>query len=120
MIMAKTLSLSRIPVRLGEDALNSPVLQITYHDRANMHSIKRSNTKQASSQIILKFKKRGNEMTTKATILKTIRKHCIECAGGSVIEVEMCTSGNCNLYLYSFGKDPEPTPIDQREWLATP
>ncbi|GEM_PF-2180391 len=47
-------------------------------------------------------------MTTKTTILHTIRKHCLECACGSVQEVELCTSENCALYLYRSEKDSKP------------
>ncbi|WP_319506031.1 hypothetical protein [uncultured Methanolobus sp.] len=47
-------------------------------------------------------------MTTKKTILQTIRKHCLECVCGSIKEVEQCTSENCALYPYRFGKDPKP------------
>ncbi|WP_292465915.1 hypothetical protein [Methanolobus sp.] len=47
-------------------------------------------------------------MTTKKVILQTIRKHCLECVCGSPMEVELCTSENCELYPYRFGKDPQP------------
>jgi hypothetical protein len=47
-------------------------------------------------------------MTTKATILSTIRQHCLECMGGSPKEVELCTAPNCNLFKFRFGKDPNP------------
>ncbi|TGC11578.1 hypothetical protein [Methanolobus halotolerans] len=47
-------------------------------------------------------------MTTKKTILQTIRKHCLECVCGSPKEVELCTSEDCALYPYRSGKDPMP------------
>lgn len=54
-------------------------------------------------------------MTTKAQLLKAIRKHCLECCGGLWTEVRDCTpvimpSGErrCTLYPYRFGKDPAP------------
>lgn len=54
-------------------------------------------------------------MTTKAEILKAIRTHCLECCGGSWLDVENCTSGpdaepysSCGLWAYRFGKDPAP------------
>ena len=48
-------------------------------------------------------------MTTKATILKTIREHCLECMGGSWTEVEQCTAPKCKLFALRFGKDPKPS-----------
>lgn len=52
-------------------------------------------------------------MTTKQTILKAIREHCLECRGGSVNAVRHCykLSGTkpCKLYPYRFGKDPDIT-----------
>lgn len=54
-------------------------------------------------------------MTTKAELLQAIRKHCLECCGGSWAEVRDCTpmitpSGErrCTLYPYRFGSDPKP------------
>ena len=47
-------------------------------------------------------------MTTKSSILRTIREHCIECMGGMQSEVERCTSPKCNLFSYRMGKDPNP------------
>ena len=38
--------------------------------------------------------------------LKSIRKHCLECSGGSVKEVELCPIEKCFLYSYRFGKNP--------------
>jgi len=39
--------------------------------------------------------------------IKTIRKECIECSGGSAHEVKKCRSENCALYAYRFGIMPE-------------
>lgn len=47
-------------------------------------------------------------VTTKATILRTIREHCLHCLGGSPSEVEKCTAPWCSLYPYRFGIDPTP------------
>ncbi len=47
-------------------------------------------------------------MTTKATILRTIREHCLECLGGSWSEVEKCSAPRCSLHPYRFGTDPTP------------
>jgi hypothetical protein len=53
-------------------------------------------------------------MTTKTTLLQTIRKHCLECCGNSYSEVEGCTAGlkargytQCALWIYRLGVDPE-------------
>ena len=35
---------------------------------------------------------------------QAIRKHCIECSGGSVKEVEECNIKNCYLYDFRMGK----------------
>jgi len=40
------------------------------------------------------------------TPLQSIKAHCIECMGGVRSEVVLCTSPNCNLYPYRFGKNP--------------
>ena len=54
-------------------------------------------------------------MTTKQTILKAIREHCLECCGGSTNAVRHCTPiireagmRECELYPYRFGKDLDP------------
>lgn len=38
--------------------------------------------------------------------LKTIRRFCLECMGGSSIEVDVCTDEACHLYPFRYGKDP--------------
>ncbi len=43
------------------------------------------------------------------TPLKAIRKNCVECMGGSSLEVKLCSLGDCSLYPYRFGKYPEGT-----------
>lgn len=45
-------------------------------------------------------------MTTKANLLKAIRRNCVECFGGQVGEVDGCTSPKCNLYDFRNGIDP--------------
>jgi hypothetical protein len=40
------------------------------------------------------------------TPLKTIRAFCLECAGRSPKEVRYCSSANCPLYFYRFGRNP--------------
>lgn len=47
-------------------------------------------------------------MTTKTEILKTIRRHCIECSGGVRTEADKCTVQRCRLHPFRFGRDPTP------------
>ncbi len=61
-------------------------------------------------------------MTTKTALLQTIRKHCLECCGGSYQEVENCTSGptaapysQCALWAFRLGKDPDGPSEARRE-----
>lgn len=39
------------------------------------------------------------------TPLKAIKAHCVECMGGVVSEVKLCTSPKCELYRYRLGKN---------------
>ncbi len=48
-------------------------------------------------------------MTTKITILKSIRKHCLDCCYNSPKEIELCPV-DCSLKPYRFGSDPNPNP----------
>jgi hypothetical protein len=48
-------------------------------------------------------------MTTKANILKAIRKNCLQCSCGSEKEIKLCTFTNCPLYPYRMGKDLNPS-----------
>lgn len=52
-------------------------------------------------------------MTTKTELLRTIRKQCLSCCGGSFAEVEACQGGKktnefttCHLHPFRFGTDP--------------
>ena len=47
-------------------------------------------------------------MTTKLNILKAIRQQCVECMGGQLGEIPLCTAPKCSLFPYRMGKDPEP------------
>lgn len=38
--------------------------------------------------------------------VKATRAFCIECCGGSVNEVKLCTAPKCALYPFRFGKNP--------------
>jgi len=40
------------------------------------------------------------------TPIKAIRLKCLDCCGGSSYEVSECSSSNCSLYAYRFGKRP--------------
>jgi len=42
----------------------------------------------------------------KLTPMKAIRAKCLDCMGGSHNEVKLCTSENCPLLIYRFGKNP--------------
>lgn len=48
-------------------------------------------------------------MTTKATILKIIRRKCIDCCVGQVREVRLCAAKECDLWPFRFGMDPDPS-----------
>lgn len=51
-------------------------------------------------------------MTDPHTPLRTIRRFCLECVGGSADEVRACTSTDCPLHPYRFGSHPDH--IDHR------
>lgn len=61
-------------------------------------------------------------MTTKTSLLQTIRKHCLDCCGGSYVDVLNCTSGpdakpysTCALWAFRLGVDPSgPSEARQR------
>ncbi len=38
--------------------------------------------------------------------LEAIRERCIDCCGGSKLEVRLCTAIDCGLYLFRMGTDP--------------
>jgi hypothetical protein len=42
------------------------------------------------------------------TPIKAIRHKCLDCAGDSSKEVELCPVKDCALYPYRFGKRPGP------------
>jgi len=43
----------------------------------------------------------------KATILKAIRKKCLDCSGYNEKEVRECVIPDCSLYPYRMGIDPD-------------
>lgn len=53
-------------------------------------------------------------MTTKKELLRTIRKHCLNCCDGSYSDVKECASGpdaspysTCVIWPFRLGTDPE-------------
>jgi len=57
----------------------------------------------------------SRQRNKRLTPIKSIRKHCLECSGGSVKEVRECIIENCPLYPYRLGKRPKShstIPID--------
>lgn len=46
-------------------------------------------------------------MIKKITPLKAIRKKCIDCCGGSLKEVRLCTAIRCDLHPLRFGHKPK-------------
>ncbi len=38
--------------------------------------------------------------------LKAIRAKCVDCCGGSGVEVKFCEIEDCPLFIYRFGKNP--------------
>ena len=48
-------------------------------------------------------------MTTKASILKAIRRKCLDCSVYQPSEVRSCHLQGCELWPYRFGKDPNPS-----------
>ncbi len=60
--------------------------------------------------------------TTKTKLLQTVRKHCLNCCGGSYLDVENCAAGSnaetysqCALWPFRLGKDPEEPSVAMRE-----
>ena len=47
-------------------------------------------------------------MTTKAEILKAIRRKCLDCCVGQVSEVRNCPVQACDLWPFRLGVDPDP------------
>ena len=46
------------------------------------------------------------------TPIKSIRKFCIDCQGGSFKEVRLCTAHDCPLYAYRMGTRPSQETLD--------
>lgn len=52
-------------------------------------------------------------MKNNLTPIKAIRKHCLDCSGGSVAEVRNCIVTDCPLYQYRLGKNPNRKGINR-------
>ena len=48
-------------------------------------------------------------MTTKSIVLKAIRLNCLDCCVGQSAEVRKCHLQKCDMWLYRFGRDPNPS-----------
>jgi hypothetical protein len=48
------------------------------------------------------------ESTTALTPIRSIRRKCLDCSGGSYSEVRDCQIVDCELHPYRFGKRPPP------------
>jgi len=48
------------------------------------------------------------------TPIQAIRKHCIQCSGGSVKEVRECIIKDCPLYDFRLGTNPRRKGINRR------
>jgi|LGVE01.1.fsa_nt_gb hypothetical protein len=46
-------------------------------------------------------------MTKRLTPMTSIRAKCKDCCGGSAKEVKLCSSTECALWPYRYGKRPE-------------
>ena len=45
------------------------------------------------------------------SVLKEIRKYCIECLGGMRNEVEKCSAPKCRLYPFRMGRKPKKNKV---------
>ncbi len=46
------------------------------------------------------------------TPIKTIRKKCLDCAGGQYKQVRLCNALSCPLYPYRMGKRPNQSTLE--------
>ena len=47
-----------------------------------------------------------------ATPIKAIRKKCLDCTCGQLVEIRECPVINCSLYPYRMGRRPDQATID--------
>lgn len=50
---------------------------------------------------------------TISTPIKSMRLKCLDCCVGSTMEVRLCPSVDCSLWLYRFGKRPTQAMIKE-------
>jgi hypothetical protein len=48
-------------------------------------------------------------MTTKASVLQSIRRKCLDCSCYQPSEVQLCPVTTCALWPFRFGRDPQPS-----------
>jgi hypothetical protein len=58
-------------------------------------------------------------MTTKATILKSIRSKCLDCSCYQPDEVKHCPVQRCALWPFRMGRDPNPSRMGVLENLPS-
>jgi len=46
------------------------------------------------------------------TPIKSIRKKCLDCTCGQLVEIRECPAINCALYPYRMGRRPDQATID--------
>ncbi len=47
--------------------------------------------------------------------IRAIRRHCLNCSGGSPIAVEECPSATCALWAFRMGENPYRAPATQKQ-----
>ena len=52
------------------------------------------------------FEVEGYEGEKITSVLKAVKKHCLECSGYQRDEVKLCTVTKCNLWPFRLGKNP--------------
>ncbi len=60
----------------------------------------------------------GTQEASIATASKAIRAKCLDCSGGSTLEVKECPIAECPLYPWRFGKNPFRKPLSEAERMA--
>ncbi len=56
--------------------------------------------------------------TTKAELLKAIRRNCMFCTYDQMKEIELCPSTKCSLWPFRMGKDPDKKPQSEAQRKA--
>jgi len=53
--------------------------------------------------------------TMKLTPMKAIRRKCLDCCNGQVVEVRLCAINKCPLYQYRMGHRPKEDSEQEEE-----